>query len=252
MNRSKRNLVKAFFILIFIVLVISVWLWRGNPDALWEIVSQQCVPGQQLRGYPQPCKAVNVSEGYVVMKDRKGPIHDLLMPIEKLTGIEEFAGRGTSSNFFADAWAHALDPKNGIGNPSYNSTIALAVNSQHGRSQNQLHVHIACLKEEISSQLPQILKDIGSDWSPLPATILGHHYIALRLNDDWMTRQDPFQLLAKYTRANNDDLGKYSLALVKQSHGSYFLLSTRLQLSEFNLGSAGELLDYHCGVAKAG
>ena len=57
------------------------WLHSGNPDALRQIVLQQCVPNQQLHRTPKPCVDVNPKGGYVLFKDRNGPLQYLLMPV---------------------------------------------------------------------------------------------------------------------------------------------------------------------------
>ncbi len=41
-------------------------------------------------------------------------------------------------------------------------------------------------------------------------------------------------------------MGNYGLAMVQLKDGSKVLLANRLDITELNLGSAGEILDYQC------
>ncbi len=41
-------------------------------DALWRIVSQQCLPNQQAHDNPAPCAQVDVPAGFVVFRIATG------------------------------------------------------------------------------------------------------------------------------------------------------------------------------------
>lgn len=75
-----------YFLLALLVAILAAlaggyyWLHSGNPDALRKIVLQQCVPHQQQQQNPSPCAEVNLKGGYVLFKDRNGPLQYLLMP----------------------------------------------------------------------------------------------------------------------------------------------------------------------------
>ena len=72
MKRLRFFLLLLFIILVAVVAGIWLWLQAGNPNALRQIVTEQCIPHQQ------PCAEVNLSSGYVVFKDRNGPYSYLL------------------------------------------------------------------------------------------------------------------------------------------------------------------------------
>src|ERR1700757_2680511 len=65
---------------------------RGDSDALWTIVHDQCVPHEQRASDPAPCALVDLSgggdRGYVVLKDPVGATQFLLIPTARVTGIE--------------------------------------------------------------------------------------------------------------------------------------------------------------------
>lgn len=76
---------KAGYLLLAVIVVaaaagIGYWKFTGNPDALRQIVLQQCLPHQLQQQDPAPCAEVKPDAGYVVFKDRNGPLQYLLMP----------------------------------------------------------------------------------------------------------------------------------------------------------------------------
>src|SRR5689334_13720114 len=66
----------------------------ADPDALWYIVAEQCIPDQQQFQSPKPCEVVDLAAGTVVLKDRVGATQFLLLPTTRVTGIESQEVRG--------------------------------------------------------------------------------------------------------------------------------------------------------------
>src|SRR4051794_39806209 len=52
-----------------------------DPDALWTIVHNVCVPDQKILANPAPCAEVDLDSGYVILKDPNpsAPTHFLLI-----------------------------------------------------------------------------------------------------------------------------------------------------------------------------
>ncbi len=94
------------FMLITIIVVCALWLGlMRHSNTLWKIISQQCIPNQEQKNNPAPCSEVNKKAGFVVYKDRQGPLQYLLIPTTKITGIESPELLvATTPNFFAQAW----------------------------------------------------------------------------------------------------------------------------------------------------
>lgn len=106
------SLRRGVFVCVALLAALAIALYYGlkpdHPDALWRIVSQQCLPNQQAHDNPAPCAQVDVPAGFVVFKDRNGPLQYLLMPSAKITGIESPAVLDAATpNFFACARARA-------------------------------------------------------------------------------------------------------------------------------------------------
>ncbi|RUR93165.1 CDP-diacylglycerol diphosphatase [Pectobacterium polaris] len=237
-----------------VVLLIAVLWWsfgRGNSNALWEIVSEQCVPNQQRNGNPAPCLEVNLAEGYVLFDDRNGPYHDLLLPTDKISGIEspELLQPGIP-NLFEQAWARRGRLSSEAGKPIRDDYLSLAINSRYGRTQNQLHIHIACLRPEIYQTLNQQFPTLSGDWKTLPVKINGHTYLAKNLTANELTQSDPFKTLDRYAQQRDESIGKYGLAMVSTPAGEKVLLASGLDVFNMSLGSVEEIQDFSCALAK--
>lgn len=86
----------------------------------------------------------------MVLKDRNGPLQYLLMPTAKITGIESpQVLQPDTANFFALAWQARHFMADKLGKPIDDAAISLAINSEYGRTQNQLHIHISCLQPAV-------------------------------------------------------------------------------------------------------
>jgi CDP-diacylglycerol pyrophosphatase len=246
---------KITFSLVPVVLLVAVlaayFLYgRGNPHALWEIVSQRCVPDQTANDKPDPCLKVDLAAQYVVLKDLRGPYHDLVMPTHRVTGIESpLLQAAGAPSFFAAAWNERGRLAQEFGRPIDDAYLSFAINSKYGRSQDQLHIHVSCLKPEVYHLLEGAQRDIGPDWAPLAQRINGHVYLAKRLGSDDLVRENPFRIVDAYARRREDSIAKFGLAVVRLRDGGMALLANRLDvIPDFNWGSAEEIQDFTCAV----
>ena len=154
----------------------------ADPDALWKLVHDKCVPGQEQKGDPAPCALVDLREGdakgYVVLKDLVGATQYLLIPTARVSGIESASLLAPEApNYFADAWRERSYTERAAQHPLPRQTISLAINSAFGRSQNQLHIHIDCIRADVREVLQRQLAVIGTAGrrypNPLAATTNG-------------------------------------------------------------------------------
>ncbi len=126
----------------------------ANPNALWEIVHNHCVPGQQNGTGPKPCELVDLAGGYVVLKDLRGATQYLVMPTAEVAGIEDPQILvGDALNYWAAAWAARKYVAERAGQAIPREDLSLAVNSQQGRTQNQLHIHVDCIRPDVREAL---------------------------------------------------------------------------------------------------
>ncbi|MFU9136401.1 CDP-diacylglycerol diphosphatase [Erwinia tasmaniensis] len=221
--------------------------YKHNSSALWAIVSQKCIPGQLKNNDPAPCRQVDVHNGFVVLKDRNGPLQFLLLPTKKIVGIEspELLNPSTP-NFFAEAWhsRHFMDER--YGERIDDSAIALSINSPTGRTQNQLHIHISCLRPDIRQKLNALDASLTPRWQSLQ--LVGHDYQVRTVTRDEFKRTSPFIRLAAELPGAHEEMGKYSIAVAALADGRRALLVVKRNLLVLNRASAEELQDHSCQI----
>lgn len=250
MRLTRRSLIS----LLILVVIIAAALWfflpnKSNPDALWNIISQKCVPNQRANGQPAPCSQVDEKQGFVVMKDRNGPLQFLLMPTAKVTGMESPALlEDATPNYFSQAWEARHYMADKYGKPIDDSNISLAINSEYGRSQNQLHIHISCLLPQVKTTLSQDVGQIGYRWQNLPDKLIGHNYLARKVSPAELNEKGAFRLLAEEVPEARENMGHFGMAMIGLKGGDFLLLASQSNLLLFNFASTEEIQDHNCAV----
>jgi CDP-diacylglycerol pyrophosphatase len=230
----------------------------ANPNVLWEIVHDECVQGRAGTGDPSPCAVVDLRRGqrrgFAVLKDTNGASQYLLIPTAHITGIEApeiLAPR--AENYFAAAWRwrslfesllHRRLPRDGI---------SLAINSTAARSQNQLHIHIDCIRAEVREAIGRNQAKVSFSWAPFPDTLAGHHYMARRaLGTDLDV--NPFKLLASRMPGAAARMGTYSLVVVGATfagdRNGFVILAGHQDPGSGDAAEGEELQDHGCAIAK--
>jgi CDP-diacylglycerol pyrophosphatase len=233
-----------------------------NPDVLWHFVHDRCAPAAARGVYPPtPCAEVDhphdASRGYVVFKDRDGRYQYLVLPLARITGIESPALLSPdATNYIADAWTARMYVEAALHQRVPRDVIGLVVNSRHGRSQNQLHIHVDCIRPDVHATLQSLAPTIGTRWKLLPArlpSVHGRRYMARWLGGANLAT-NPFRLLKKALPAG-DRMGMHSLAVIGayDAHGrpGFILLSTHENPSTGNNGNSDALHDRTCALVKA-
>ncbi|MEY5078734.1 CDP-diacylglycerol diphosphatase, partial [Salmonella enterica subsp. enterica serovar Corvallis] len=131
------------------------------------------------------------------------------------------------------------------------SAVSLAINSRLGRSQDHLHIHISCIRPDVREQLDNDLTRISTRWLPLPGGLMGHEYLARRVTESELAQRSPFMMLAEEVPEARDHMGRYALAVVRQSDDSFVLLATERNLLTFNRASAEEIQDHSCAILSS-
>lgn len=170
---------------------------HGDREALWHIVHGQCVPDQLAHRDPAPCTEVDLGQGEqrgsAVLKDSEGPDQFLLIPTARVTGIEDPAVRAPGApNYFEYAWRARAYTEADAGGVLPRDWISLAVNSVEGRTQDQLHIHIDCLRADVHQALAESAGSIGPAWTALPVPLAGDGYQAIAI--DSLATVNPFAL----------------------------------------------------------
>jgi CDP-diacylglycerol pyrophosphatase len=229
----------------------------ADPSALWRIVHERCVPNEIRHRDPAPCALVDLSQGttrgYVVFKDRVGATQFLVLPTARIPGIESplLLAPG-APDYLQDAWAARRFVEARAPAPLTRADLSLAVNSVFGRSQNQLHIHIDCLRPEVRAALARHLAGIGDRWRPFPVPLAGHRYIARRLLRPDLAGVNPFLLLAEAAPAVRAHMGDYTLVVAGVSFAGrpgFVLLADRADPARGNFGNGESLQDHSCALA---
>lgn len=247
---------KAGYLLLAVIVVaaaagIGYWKFTGNPDALRQIVLQQCLPHQLQQQDPAPCAEVKTDAGYVVFKDRNGPLQYLLMPTYRINGTESpLLLKSGTPNFFWLAWQARSFMSQKYGQEIPDKAVSLTINSRSGRTQNHLHIHISCLRTDVRKHLDDNLAKISTRWLPLPGGLRGHEYLARRVTENELAQRSPFMMLAEEVPDAREHMGSYALAMVRQSDESFVLLATQRNLLALNLASAEEIQDHQCDILR--
>ncbi|HEX4261229.1 MAG TPA: CDP-diacylglycerol diphosphatase [Acetobacteraceae bacterium] len=231
----------------------------ANPNVLWEIAHDRCVPDAKLNNDPKPCAAVDLREGeargHVLLKDIVGATQFLLIPTSRVGGIESPAVLAPDApNYFAAAWAARGEVDAAAHRKLPRQDIGLAINSAYGRTQNEFHIHIDCLRPEVIEALRSRDAGITEQWARLPVKLAGHDYMVRRLGGAALGTANPFRLLADGLPAAAADMADETLvvagAVFADGTPGFYLLAGRADLAAGNRGSGEELQDHSCAVAR--
>ena len=227
---------------------------RADPDALWKIIHDKCVPDQQQHGQPAPCAKVDLAAGYVVLKDLIGDTQYLLMPTAKITGIDDPAvlAPGTQ-NYFADAWAERHFTEDAAKRALPRDALSLAVNSVTARSQNQLHIHIDCIRPDIRAALAHAEAAIGGRWTPFPEPLAGQRYRTMRVMGETLDGADPFRLVADGIPGASEAMARQTIVVVGATFAGkpgFVILSDTADLATGDRGGGEDLQDHSCALAR--
>ncbi|MFM0741096.1 CDP-diacylglycerol diphosphatase [Paraburkholderia xenovorans] len=222
-----------------------------DSNALWKIVSLRCVPSQQATGTSGQCTSVDLDKRYAILKDIVGRSQHLLIPTDRITGIESpLILEPHAQPYWADAWASRVYVEKAVKRSLPDSQLSLEINSAFRRSQNQLHIHIDCLRGDVSETLSQHANDSPGQWRW--DTLDGNRYRIMRVTS--LTQQnDPFQIVAR----DNKDADAMAMQTIlvtgagtSAEKDGWLIVNSGLNLDNGS-GSAEGLQDHKCRVAEA-
>lgn len=218
----------------------------ADPDALWHIVHDKCVPDQTQNHDPAPCAEVDLHGGYIVLKDIVGATQFLLIPTARVSGIEgpEIFAPG-APNYWDAAWRarHFTDERAGHALPR--DALGLAINPVDARTQNQLHIHIDCMRVDVMAALREHAGAVGKSWAKFPISLAGGAYMAMRVEQAELGAINPFDLLADGVPGARADMGHYTIVVVGDDAGG----KEGFVVLAGTSGAGERLQDHSCAVA---
>jgi CDP-diacylglycerol pyrophosphatase len=227
-------------------------------QALWGVV-QLCVADTQTTGSAFPCLAVDLAQGvqrgYVVLRPPVGRPDTILSPTRESIGIEDPELLSAQApNYFAAAWnARRLAPnaESRIAEPD---AFALGVNSRFARAQDQLHIHIGCLRRAPRLRLRALAGKLAVGvWSRQDSLIPGHESWIFRTGENDIDRLRPFELVAQQVSKRPwGDIDEITLGVapVKIGAATEFVLFAfpSLGLRPYLDVDAADFIDSRCGA----
>jgi CDP-diacylglycerol pyrophosphatase len=228
--------------------------WAGPAFAdrmkLWALVHGECVPRIQAGAPPEPCDSVDLSGGVALLKDRDGVAQMLAIPTRRVTGIEDPQVLGADApNYFAAAWAGRARLEAHLGRPAPREAVGLSINSMVSRSQDQLHIHINCMRPDVAAALAAYQGSLDTQWRPMSIELQGRHYWARRLDSEDLSADSPFLLLAEGVAGAKADFGLWTILAAGANFDGkpgFILLVDHAELSAG--GHAEDLQDQDCAI----
>jgi CDP-diacylglycerol pyrophosphatase len=240
------------------LLIAPVGCRAGDPSALWKIVNGKCVPQEEAAHDPAPCSLVDlapgVEKGFVILKDITGVAQFLLIPTARISGIEDPAILAPGeTNYWNPAWqgTHFVEERLHTSLPR--DALSLAINSSVGRTQDQLHIHIDCIRPDVRDTLNANLDKVGTVWTSFPFPLAGNSYRAIRINQETLDGIDPFRLLADAEPAARAEMGSHTLVVIGATfpgnRKGFVLLDDHADPLTGDRASGETLQDHTCAVA---
>jgi CDP-diacylglycerol diphosphatase len=158
----------------------------ANRNGLWVVVHDICLPAYQGIGVAFPCAEVNIANGldrgFAVLQTPSSATHVIVVPTTRISGIENPALlRENAPNYWEAAWDARRFVEEGAGRRLSRDKIGMAINSAASRSQDQLHIHVACIAPTVANFLRRHQAEIHEAWSFLSPALFGHRFAAMKV-----------------------------------------------------------------------
>ena len=229
-------------------------LAAADPNALWQIVNLDCVPAARTTGKTGICATVDLPGRYALLRDRNGVAQHLLIPTDRISGVESpLLLAPDAPNYWADAWNARSDVeaalKKGHRTSLADYQIGLEINSAMRRSQEQLHIHIDCMRADATAALARHRNDPPRAWAW--DTIDGTRYRIMRIPGPTFDF-NPFDLVAG-SGTSPDVMAQQTIFVAgagpSAADAGWFVLNSSLD-TDGGTGSAETLLDHRCEAAR--
>jgi CDP-diacylglycerol pyrophosphatase len=224
----------------------------AHPSALWHVVHDLCVTDMTASGHAAPCVKVDLAGGYALLHDPE-PGHStqfLLTPTRRVAGIESAQLQASGSpNYWQAAWSARGLLERQVGRSLPREAVGLAVNSAASRTQDQLHIHIDCVRPDVAAALKAEAPRIGLHWRALRNPSFPG--FRARWAPGPELGADPFKLLAHADPTARADMQNESLFVMGATRAGRpgFILVSRHDVPPADVISAEDLLDHSCRVA---
>lgn len=224
----------------------------ADRDLLWGVV-KVCVANHELTGGAFPCLEVDttqgVARGFAVVRAPLQQTHVVVTPTARVAGIEDPALQSPDApNYFADAWGARKYVLDSVERGVSEQDIGLAVNSRPGRSQDQLHIHVDCLRHRYAQLLRQHGGGLSTDkWTRLNFALRGRYYWAMLINSPDLPAVNIFRTAATLLRVSPGRMEDVTVVVVPRPGAGFYLLADQYSPGAMGKGHGEFLLDHACG-----
>lgn len=248
--RMSRLTVAAAAIVALATTGACVRLSAVDSDGLWKVVGGQCVPNMRDKGQPGPCTTVDFQKRYAVLKDIAGRAQYLVIPTDRVSGIESadilYAG---SPEYWVGAWAAGRHVEAKLGVPLAGNQLGLEINSSERRTQDQLHIHVDCMRSDITEALAPFNNATPGTWRW--TTLDGSRYRVTRVTS-LSDRNNPFRVVERDLGTNQSMAVQTILvtgAGADAKRDGWLIVNSGLDV-EGGTGTAEGLLDHRCDLTR--
>ena len=223
----------------------------AERDLLWGVV-KICVANHELTGGAFPCLEVNAEQGaargFAVVRAPLKQTHVVVTPTARVTGIEDPALQSPEApNYFADAWAARKYVLDSVERPVAERDIGLAVNSRPGRSQDQLHIHVDCLRHRYAQLVRQHDGGLSAEkWTRLTFALRGRYYWATLVNSPDLSQTNIFRTAATLLRVSPGHMEDVTIVVIPRLEKGFYLLADQYMPGAMGKGHGEFLLDHAC------
>lgn len=175
------------------------------------------------------------------------------MPSKQVQGVEDpFLLSAHAPNYWAKGWHAKRWMELAHGGPVPRDAISITLNSFWGRTQNQLHLHISCVRDDLRAFLRSLPDSIHDTWTAVPGGWQGHPYEVRKVFAETLDGENLFKDVA---RDRSDNMAQQGIAAVATQFGErhgFWLMRTQLDMkSLWHASIEGDVQDHACRVLAA-
>jgi CDP-diacylglycerol pyrophosphatase len=210
------------------ITVVALELPRG---ALRTVV-RACALTHRTIGVALPCLAVDPGDGsrpgYAILRAPDRTTHVIVVPLDAIDGIEDRRLLQPSAGAY---WRAALAARSYVVDaakvPVALSQVALAINSERTRSQDQLHIHAECVRPEIATALLRQRRPSGEGWTRSQQPVAGSFPNLRTVKAEQITAGNVFEILASVPGGRADTAGVMALLVQDPAQTGRFVLAAQ-------------------------
>jgi CDP-diacylglycerol pyrophosphatase len=113
------------------------------------------------------------------------------------------------------------------------------------RSQNQLHIHISCIRPDVKKLIHNNGAFIVNKWEIFPSGILNHPYYSRRINKEQLKNVNLFALLKDELPDATNNMKDFTMAVIADNK-NFIILADKYNPEKGDRAWAEEVQDHDC------